>query len=50
MWNVDVDCATGSFSSSCAIPPSIRADTDFGAVKWFVMCAATTAAVRVIES
>ena len=35
--NVEVDYATGSFCSSCAIPPSIRTDTDFGVVEWGVI-------------
>ena len=41
--NMDMDYATGSFCSSCSIPPPAAGGTlDFGVLEWGVLCALTT--------
>ena len=47
---LDADCATGSFCSSCAIPPRVVGGLWCDGVEWGVVCAGTTAKVGVIES
>ena len=47
--DLDVDdCATGSFCSSCAIPPRVDFGVECGVMEWGMMCSATTATMGVI--